>query len=151
MRFSSLRRASLYVPLFIIYWNDSMIHSVQNFVLILCVALVSTGCGQSRSLDPRQPVEPSLDYATFVRAEAARLKKGEAGQKAAIGMFLENIEGYQKKPLGKNKDTYDAIFKSAQNLKQMKDRKAGDAEVKKQIDEIVKLTEKLPQAPDPPK
>jgi hypothetical protein len=118
-------------------------YSVVGFLVFAWV-----GCGQSKSQDPRKPVEPSLDYAMFVRAEAQRLKKAEAGQKVAIGMFLENIEGYQKKPLGKNKDTYDAIFKGAQNLKQMKDRNASDAEVKKQIDELVKLTEKLPTAPD---
>lgn len=125
-----------------------MVHFKRCVVAMLYVIALSAGCSRSTWTDPRQPVEPSLDYATFVRAEAQRLKKGEAGQKAAIGMFLENIEGYQKKSLGKNKDTYDAIFKAAQELKQMKDRNAKDTELKKQIDEIVKLTEKLPSAPD---
>ena len=125
-----------------------MAHWKQHRVLIFCLVFVLCGCGGSKSLDPRAPVEPSLDYATFIRDSAQRMKRAEAGPKVAVTMFLENIEGYQKKPLGKNKDTYDAIFKSAQELKQMKDRNASDAELRKGIDELVKLTEKLPAAPD---
>ena len=79
------------------------------------------------------------------------MKQAEAGPKVAVSMFLENMDGYQKKALGKNKDTYDAIYKSAQDLKQMKDRNASDAELRKGIDELVKLTEKLPAAPSPAK
>jgi hypothetical protein len=128
---------------------------MARFLVHVCVAgilaVVSGGCGAPKSTDPRQPVEPSLDYATFVRESAERMKHAEGGPKVAVSMFLENMEGYQKKPLGKNKDTYDAIFKSAQELKQMKDRNASDAELRKGIDELVKLTEKLPSAPPPAK
>ena len=125
---------------------------MASFSIQVCVVSIATavfvGCGAAKSTDPRQAVEPSLDYATFVRESAQRMKKAEAGPKVAVAMFLENLDGYQKKPLGKNKDTYDAIFKSAQNLKQMKDRNASDAELRKGIEELVKLTEKLPSAPD---
>src|SRR5262245_45911159 len=121
---------------------------MKPIVMTLCAIVAFSGCGGSKTVDPREPVEPSLDYAMFVRGAAGRLKRAEAGHKVGVDMFLENMEGYQKKPLGSHKADYDAIYKSAQELKQKVDRKSSDAELKKHIDELVKLTEKLPSAPD---
>jgi hypothetical protein len=120
---------------------------MKHMIIVLCAIALLGGCGGSRSSDSRAPVEPSLDYAMFVRGAAARLKRAEAGHKVAVDMFLENMDGYEKKPLGKHKATYDGIYKNAQDLKQMVARKSTDAEVKKQIDELLKLTEQLPSAP----
>jgi len=121
---------------------------MKQIITTLCAIALLGGCGGSKSADSRTPVEPSLDYAMFVRGAATRLKRAEAGHKVAVDMFLENMEGYQKKPLGKHKATYDGIYKNAQDLKQMLARKSTDAEVKKHIDELVKLTEQLPSAPN---
>src|SRR5262245_37092150 len=123
---------------------------VKHAIWIFCF-IAFAGCGASKSDDPRPAVEPSLDYATFIRHAAERLKRAEAGPKVSISMFLENMEGYQKKPLGKDKETYEAIYKKAQELSQMKDRNASDAELRKGIDELARLAEKLPLAPDTPK
>jgi hypothetical protein len=104
------------------------------------------GCGASPASDPRH-VEPSLDYAIFVHTQVMGLKRPEAGLKLAVDNFAENLEGYEKKPLGTHKEAIEGIAAFAKELKQMKDRNASDAELKKKIDEIIKLADKLPSPP----
>ncbi len=110
--------------------------------------LILVGCGKAPSSDPRY-VEPTLGFADSVRRDVAGLKGGEGGPAGTIDDFLENMEGYEKKPVGQNKETYDAIMKAAGELKQLKDRKAGRAELLKKIDEMIDLTKKLPAGAKP--
>ncbi len=113
--------------------------------LLVLPALTLTGCGKPPpSADPRY-VEPTLGLANSVRQDVMALRgSNEVPPGATIDEFLENMEGYEKRAVGQNKETYDAIMKAAQELKQLKDRKAGRAEIMKKIDEMMELTKKLP-------
>ncbi|MCI0360647.1 MAG: hypothetical protein L0211_19395 [Planctomycetaceae bacterium] len=117
---------------------------------LVLVAAAALGCGTGAA-DPRQPVEPTLDYALFVRAEVDRLKVAEAGLQSAIDSFVENMEGYESRAVGTNKATYDAIYKAAQELKGLKDRGARDHQLRERIDGIVSLAQQLPaESTQPP-
>jgi len=116
-----------------------------SLLVLVLPALILAGCGKPPSADPRY-VEPTAGFADFVRRDVAGLKGGEGGVAATLDEFLENMEGYEKKPLGEHKDTYDAIMKAAGDLKRLKDGKAGRAELLKKIDEMIGLTRKLPSA-----
>jgi hypothetical protein len=120
--------------------------SSLNSIMLPGLLVTMVGCGASPTKDPRF-VEPSLDYAIFVRTQAMGLKRPEAGLKLAIDNFSENLEGFEKKPLGAHKETVEGIVALAKDLKQMNDRKASEAELQKKVDEITKLAEKLPAPP----
>jgi len=120
--------------------------SISTTLFVLAVWTLS-GCGPSAPKDSREPVEPSLDYAMFVRSQVMVLKRPEGGLKLAIDMLAENLEGYEKRPLGEYKPTVDEIAAAAQELKKMKDGGAGTGELQKKVDALVKLAEKLPSPP----
>jgi hypothetical protein len=112
------------------------------------VLVLLSGCGTG-SGDPRKAVDPSVDYAVLIRSQAEQLNAAESGIEAAIDNFAENLEGHEHKATGPHKDTYDAIYRLAQELKQMKEQGASETALRQKVDEVLSLTAKLPSESEP--
>lgn len=106
------------------------------------------GCGGGDTIGDRVPVEPTLDFANSVESMVMRLKNADKKSLGInIDIFLENYAEYESQALGDNKETYDSIAQVGQELKSLKDGGANIAELRKKVNELVKLANQLKGKP----
>ena|SRR5437867_3907558 len=112
--------------------------------LLMAVALpvLGAGCGPSRPA----PIElaPSA-YAKQVKESVLSfVQSGKESPKAVAGraeVFLENLQGYARRPLDENKPIYEELVQKCKEVAEVAKR-SGD--VKKKLDELATIANKLP-------
>jgi len=114
--------------------------------LVLIVVCQSLGCGNSKTEEQTEPV--SLQNAIALRQSVEEDLLGEGAEgplKQRVTNFSENIEGYDEDEMGEYADTFKEIRSKFAELKKLVDSNGSQAEIKKVMDELKALAEKLPE------
>lgn len=127
-----------------------MIRMRQLVIMVtvsLGIGMLAVGCG-SGSEEKRTDFEvlsPEIQFATDIRDDLEDLQNAEGGiANMDVEVFLENMEDFEEQEVGENLETYRSILAGARELKALKDKSATAAELKKKLDELVALADKLP-------
>jgi hypothetical protein len=129
---------------------------IATSVILLSLA---TGCGSGTGTGSGgspgvQALEPEVNYAQMIRVEVAEIgnsmqqEEGVAAGEGQVEMLLENMEGYEEKPVGEHKAVYDQIYQGAKDLKAMYERKAPANEIQEKAQELATVAEQLPKPPE---
>jgi hypothetical protein len=111
----------------------------------LLVGVGLLGCNPPPGGDESgDPAAYALDIKTQVTEELSRAKANPAAAADSVAVLIENLEGYQDRPVGEHGETYAALLGGCQELKEMCDQSAGAAKIGVKIDEILALAGKLP-------
>jgi len=104
--------------------------------------VVVTGCGQSRPAPI--PMETS-EYAKQLKANVLRfVQAGKENPKAIAGraeIFLETLQDHTRRTVDENKPVYEELVRKC---KEVVDTSQGSGDVKKKLDEMATLANKLP-------
>jgi hypothetical protein len=120
------------------------------WMIVLC-GLATPGCGsEDYKYKEENPDPPEVVYANEVRMHLNGMKesvKAEGAKAIDFDGYFEGMEGYgEKPPVGQNGETYKKIDAGVKELQEMVLSGKSKADVTKKIDELLALTEGLPQS-----
>jgi len=117
---------------------------------ILTVVLIATACGCS-GRGPAAKKAEGEDPAEYARATKQQVlqfvqmanenMKSAGGQAEAL---LERLQVHTTRPVGENKTIYEQLTQTCKELVDAAKRSPGSADVKKKVDELAALANKLP-------
>lgn len=115
---------------------------LASILTALSLAIFVPGCGPYRPgpieiTETNYSKEIKESVAGFVRSAKENIKT--VGPQAEI--FLEKLQGYSQRPVGANKDVYEQLV---QKCKEVADTAKKSGDVRKKLDEMAALANKLP-------
>jgi hypothetical protein len=123
-------------------------------IAILTAAALAIGCSSKQTsgrpdIDaiPKEELYGASTKALLYEFRAKVRKRGTAAAKQEVPMLLENLEGYEKAPVGQHLETYKQIVEKLKALQGTLATATKDSAVKI-ADEIGTLADKLPGKAD---